>query len=236
MCLYISETNLYILKFISGNQSEAQTKERTDPLEDLAALGTSLIKQNLPSNIPVQVQFKSMEKLSMNQMKQQQLSATSHTPVTSTTSRSPPVGLALSSPLQFPARGSPASTTTTGSARGGDPVDSLLSMNLLSGDKSATNVSVETKTSLNAKDKVNLLEDSCLLDSISHSDSMLEAHNANVGTPEASKPTQDITKSENQDRKRRTSSTSNPQFMEVKPMTDLKVTLDSIKPGKYVVF
>ncbi|KAK3854320.1 hypothetical protein Pcinc_039189 [Petrolisthes cinctipes] len=37
--------------------------ERCDPLDDLATLGTSLIKQHLPPNTPVQVQFKPAEKL-----------------------------------------------------------------------------------------------------------------------------------------------------------------------------
>lgn len=236
LCLLLVSNSRSTEKYkIPGNPTDIQTKERTDPLDDLAALGSSLIKQNLPSNVPIQVQFKPVEKLSMNQMKQQQQqqqqSATSQTSTMSSNttsvqpSKSTPVGSV--SALQFSPAVSPASADNAS----GDTVDSLLNVNLLSGDKSANAMTNEMAPTPDAKDKVNLLEDSGLLDS----DSLIEAPSPPSAVLETSnttsKPSRNPGKSESQDRKR-TSSTSNPQFMEVKPMTDLKVTLDSIKPGK----
>lgn len=199
-------------------------------MEDLTALGTSLIKQNLPANVQAIVQFKPAEKLSMNQLKQQQQSVIQT--VTSGTPSSLLPTTTSAGQLATPQL-SPGISSGTGSV--GDSVDSLLNMDLLSGDVSVGVVSDETKNAPSTVEKVNLLDDSSLLGS--HDDSLLEAPSLNTKPDVENNKTQcqDNIKSVNEDTKRRRSSTSNAQFMEVKPMIDLKVTLESIKPGKTLV-
>ncbi|KAG7164898.1 ADP-ribosylation factor-binding protein GGA1-like [Homarus americanus] len=218
-----------------GNRADAQSKERTDPLDELAALGTSLIKQNLPANAQVQVQFKPAEKLSMNQLKQQQQSvniaassvnvSASLLPTKNTSSGS------LNTP-QFPA-GVSLATGAGSNSISRDSVDSLLNIDLLSGDIGVGIIPDETKISITTTiDKVKPLDDSNLLDS--HDDSLLEAPspNTSVEITNTKKQSQENKKNVCEDSERRTNSISNAQFMEVKPMTDIKVTLESIKPGR----
>ncbi|XP_071528868.1 ADP-ribosylation factor-binding protein GGA3 [Panulirus ornatus] len=214
-------------------QPDAQSRERADPLDDLTALGTSLIKQNLPANVPALVQFKPAEKLSMNQMKQQQQSVNQVVTSSGTPSnllpKTTPSGR-LTTPQLSPSV-SPG-TVVGSSGTSGDSVDSLLNMDLLSGDVSVDVISDETRNTESTVEKVNLIDDSSLIGS--HDDSLLEAPSPSSKPDIANNTTQcqDDKKSVNEDTKRRLSSSSNAQFMEVKPMVDLKVTLESIKPGR----
>ncbi|XP_066987016.1 ADP-ribosylation factor-binding protein GGA1 isoform X1 [Macrobrachium rosenbergii] len=184
----------------AGNQADEETEARVDPLEDLAALGTSLIKQNLPANVPVQVQFKPQEKMTLNQMKEQNLSASAIGNVsTLIQNKSAPIipssapTSTLSANLDIVKNSAPAASS------------SPTTLDLLSGDLSIS-LSSETK-------------DSTLLGS--SDESILDEKPPSA--PVINVETKDIAQAK---------PAKNPQFMEVKPMNDIKVSLDSIKPGK----
>ncbi|XP_069949208.1 ADP-ribosylation factor-binding protein GGA1 isoform X2 [Cherax quadricarinatus] len=220
---------------LDNTRLDVQPRERTDPLEDLTALGTSLIKQNLPTNTQIQVQFKPLEKLSMNQLKQQQQNVNLATASLNSSanllhSKTSPAGMLGTS--QFPSS-VPITTGASNSHASKNSVDSLLNLDLLSGEISGSLVTDGTKTTHSTVDEVNPLQGSNLLDS--HNGSLLEAPSLNTKQEIANnskKLSQESIKSVGDSTKRRTSSTSNAQFMEVKHMNDIKVTLDMIKPGR----
>ncbi|KAK7065287.1 ARF-binding protein [Halocaridina rubra] len=187
-----------------GHRTESESDHRVDPLDDLAALGSSLIKQNLPANVPVQIQFKPHEKITLNQMKEQHLQAnaianvTAQLPVKSVT----PV-LSASSLVGTSSSLTPGLDNFENSKEESNPATEG-SLDLLSGD---INIGLS-----------NDLRDSTLLGSSDES----------ILDEKSSAPAIDVKVKETNKSK----ATKNPQFMEVKPMTDLKVSLDSIKPGK----
>ncbi|XP_063881113.1 ADP-ribosylation factor-binding protein GGA1-like isoform X2 [Scylla paramamosain] len=215
---------------VADAKTETEIKGRSDPLGELGEFGSNLIKQSLPPNTPVQVHFKPPEKLSMNQMKQQQQQ------LQQSSMGAPAAPTITPSVASLAAPATPATSTTTAGASG-TGLDGLMSLDLLSGgDLSCDNPPPTTTTTVTAtttstvNTAASLLDDRPFLDGPSENmmGSLLpsvkpEAQN-NVKSTGETKPKVTEEKSK--------SSASNPQFMEVKPMTDLKVTLDSIKPGK----
>lgn len=217
-----------VVVVVGDKASSEMPEDRADPLDDLDLLGTTLIKQNLPANVPVQVQFKAQEKLSMNQMKQQQ----QHTHA------SPPIS--TSQPLfpkdsNLPLLGAKSAVLNSSTSSGGENVsDPLAGVDLLSGDIGVglTPVS-EPRNSTSSIEKVSLLDDSSLL--CAQDDSVVESATPDKVPPVVAKPSNNIKSTINVEAKPRSSAPSKPQFMEVKPMTDLKVSLEDIKPGRSYV-
>ena len=207
---------------------EIENKGRTDPLEELEQFGSSLIKQSLPPNTQIQVHFKVPEKLSMNQMKQQQQLHQTNTVATASPTPTPSVP-------SLPAPAVAATGVNTASLPG-KGIDALLNLDLLSGGDlscntttSTTTVAATATTNNTVDTAASLLDDRPFLDGPTENimGSLLASMKSEVKNNMSIGETKPKV-GEN----RRKSSTSNPQFMEVKPMTDLKVTLDSIKPGK----
>lgn len=211
---------------VAGDKASSEEPEdRADPLDDLDLLGTTLIKQNLPANVPVQVQFKAQEKLSMNQMKQQQ----QHT------QPSPPIS--MSQPLfpkdsSLPLLGAKPAALNSSSSSGSESMsDPLAGVDLLSGDIGVgLTAASEPRHSSSSVEKVSLLDDSSLL--CAQDDSVMESPTPDKVPPAVAKPSNNVKNAINVEVKPRSSAPSKPQFMEVKPMTDLKVSLEDIKPGR----
>ncbi|XP_047468352.1 ADP-ribosylation factor-binding protein GGA2-like [Penaeus chinensis] len=210
----------------AGDKASSEVPEdRADPLDDLDLLGTTLIKQNLPANVPVQVQFKAQEKLSMNQMKQQQQYAHASPPI----STSHPLFPKDSS---LPLLGAKSAVLNSSTSSGGENVsDPLAGVDLLSGDIGVgLTPASEPRNSTSSIEKVSLLDDSSLL--CAQDDSVVESAVPDKVLPALAKPSNNVKSTINVEAKPRSSAPSKPQFMEVKPMTDLKVSLEDIKPGK----
>lgn len=214
-----------------------------DPLGELGEFGSSLIRQSLPPNTPVQINFKTAEKLSMNQMKQQQLQHQQHlstTPTVAPTSNCNTMNLSKNTiPSPMPSSVAAAGVSSVGvpgsSIERGNGMDSLLNLDLLSGGLSSDSHSTTTATTAAAPTATvdtlgSLLDDRPPLNDAKN---LIGSVSSNVASEAKStiKNTKEVRPKVKEDKENRIS-TPKPQFMEVKPMTDLKVTLESIKPGK----
>ncbi|XP_045115102.1 ADP-ribosylation factor-binding protein GGA3-like isoform X2 [Portunus trituberculatus] len=218
---------------VADTKTETESKGRSDPLGELGEFGSSLIKQSLPPNTPVQVHFKPPEKLSMNQMKQQQQQLQQSSMVAPAAPTITPSLVSLATPA------TPTTNATTAAAPG-TGLDGLMNLDLLSGgDLSCDNplptttvtaTATTTTTTCTVNTAASLLDGRPLLDG--PNESMMGSLLPSVKPePQSSVKSTGETKPKVTEEKSK-SSASNPQFMEVKPMTDLKVALDSIKPGK----
>ncbi|XP_050701716.1 ADP-ribosylation factor-binding protein GGA1-like [Eriocheir sinensis] len=228
---------------VPDNEQESENKGPVDPLGELGEFGSSLIRQSLPPNTPVQINFKTAEKLSMNQMKQQQLQQQQlgTTPTIAPTNNCSVMNLSKNAvpsptPPSVAAVGVSAAGVSGSSTERGNGIDSLLNLDLLSGGDLSSDIHLTTTTTSTAATITTVDALGSLLDDrplVNDSKNLIGSVSPSVGSEAKTsvKNTKEPKPRVKEDKENRIT-TAKPQFMEVKPMTDIKVTLDNIKPGK----
>ncbi|XP_076039111.1 ADP-ribosylation factor-binding protein Gga isoform X3 [Oratosquilla oratoria] len=201
-------------------------ESKNNPLDELDVLSVNLMKKNLPANASITAQFKAQEKMSMNQMKQQQ--------TTTAPTVSAPVGsVAPSLPLGNQCLDILGGLDSTSTGLNGDTVKNL--SNPLSNLDFLVTGSAEPSSCVSHNEnshQPSLLDDNSIIDGFNH-EPVKEVESAKV------EPQLDVVKSEKEVHEHISESSGKAKDLEdgqstlkeVKPMSNIKVTLESIKPG-----